>query len=114
MNSEIIGIPSNQPWAFIFTRIDQVPRHPTQLYEACFYLILSMGLFLIWRSGKFRNNPGFLFGLGMVFIQRFLVEFVKENQVVFEEELTLNMGQTLSIPLVLLGIVMIFWSFYHK
>lgn len=112
MNSEIIGIPGNPPWAFIFTRIDQVPRHPAQLYEALFYLTLSIVLFLIWRFRKFNSNPGFLFGLGMalIFIQRFLVEFVKENQVAFEDGLTLNMGQNLSIPLVILGIVMIFWS----
>ena len=116
MNSEIIGVPSDLPWAFIFTRIDQVPRHPAQLYEALFYLTLCIVLFLIWKSRKFSMNNGFLFGLGMVFIfmQRFLVEFVKENQVAFEERLTLNMGQNLSIPLVLLGIMMIYWSIKYK
>jgi phosphatidylglycerol:prolipoprotein diacylglycerol transferase len=106
MNSEIIGIPSRVPWAFLFSRVDQTPRHPAQLYEALFYLILSLCLFLIWQSKKVSNYKGFLFGLGifLIFLQRFLIEFLKENQVEFEEQLKLNMGQTLSIPLIILGI----------
>lgn len=112
MNSEIIGIPSQLPWAFIFSHIDQTPRHPAQLYEALFYLIISLTLFLIWRSKKVSNYKGFLFGLGifLIFLQRFLVEFLKENQVEFEEQLMLNMGQTLSIPLILTGIFIMTWS----
>lgn len=112
MNSEIIGIPSNLPWAFIFTNVDQVPRHPAQLYEAIFYLILSISLYYILRSGKFYVRHGFIFGLGMtlIFTQRFLIEFLKENQVLFEEHLVLNMGQILSIPLVIVGIFMMIWS----
>lgn len=115
MNSEIIGIPSNLPWAFIFTPIDQTPRHPAQLYEALFYLTLSIILYLIWQSGKFRENKGFLFGLGItaIFTQRFLIEFLKENQVAFEQNLTLNMGQVLSIPLLITGSFMMWWSFYR-
>ena len=112
LNSEMIGTPSNLPWAFVFISVDQIPRHPSQLYEALFYFLLSISLFFIWRSGKFHDNNGFIFGLGigLIFTQRFLVEFLKENQVPFEENLTLNMGQTLSIPLVLVGVVMIVWS----
>lgn len=112
MNSEIIGIPSNLPWAFIFTRVDQIPRHPAQIYEAIFYFTLSISLYLIWKSGKFYTTHGFIFGLGMtlIFTQRFLIEFLKENQVPFEEHLTLNMGQILSIPLVLVGIFIMIWS----
>lgn len=112
MNSEIVGIPSNLPWAFIFTRVDQIPRHPSQLYEAIFYAIVSIALYLIWKSRKYSPTPGFVFGLGitLIFTQRFLIEFLKENQVPFEETLTLNMGQTLSIPLILGGIVLMFWS----
>jgi len=112
MNSEIIGIPSKHPWAFIFTLVDQIPRHPSQLYEAIFYFMLSITLYFIWKSRKFYNNYGFIFGLGiaLIFTQRFLIEFLKENQVPFEENLILNMGQTLSIPLVLVGIVMMIWS----
>lgn len=112
MNSEIIGIPTNLPWAFIFTEIDQTPRHPAQLYEAISYLTISVVLYLIWNSGRRNKKKGFVFGLGIVliFTQRFLVEFLKENQVSFEESLTLNMGQILSIPLVLVGVGLMFWS----
>lgn len=112
LNSEIIGIPSQLPWAFIFSRVDQTPRHPAQLYEALFYLIIPLFLFLIWRSQKVINYKGFLFGLGifLIFLQRFLVEFLKENQAEFEEQFKLNMGQTLSIPLILIGIFIMAWS----
>ncbi|MEM0940437.1 MAG: prolipoprotein diacylglyceryl transferase [Bacteroidota bacterium] len=112
MNSEIIGIPSELPWAFVLTRVDQVPRHPAQLYEAIFYMGLSVVLYFIWKTKKFYKLNGFLFGLGMtlIFTQRFFVEFLKENQVGFEENLVLNMGQTLSIPLVIIGVFMMIWS----
>src|SRR5690606_13588773 len=51
MNSEIIGIPAQVPWAFVFIRVDQVPRHPAQLYEAVCYLIIFSILYLLWRIG---------------------------------------------------------------
>ena len=113
MNSEMIGIPAQVPWAFVFTRIDQVPRHPAQLYEAVFYFGISSILFLLWKSGKVQDHKGFLFGLGLslIFAQRFLIEFFKENQVAFEENLLLNMGQTLSLPLIIIGILIMVWSF---
>lgn len=116
MNSEIIGKPADVPWAFIFSRVDQLPRHPAQLYEAVFYLLLTVVLFFIWRSGKFASAVGFIFGLGIasIFAQRFFVEFLKENQVAFEAELTLNMGQILSIPLVLVGIGVMVWSWKKR
>jgi prolipoprotein diacylglyceryl transferase len=106
MNSEILGIPSDVPWAFVFTRIDQVPRHPAQLYEALFYFSIFFLLFHLWRSGKVKRNKGFLFGLGLslIFFQRFLVEFFKENQVSFESGFQLNMGQLLSVPFTIIGI----------
>jgi len=113
MNSEIIGTPSDLPWAFVFERVDEIPRHPSQLYEAIFYLIVSVVLYLTWRSKKFYQQHGFIFGLGMtlVFTQRFLIEFIKESQVSFEETMILNMGQVLSIPLVVGGIAMMVWSY---
>jgi len=112
MNSEIIGTPSNLPWAFIFTSVDQTPRHPAQLYEAIFYLGISIALYFIWKSKKFYDRNGFIFGLGitLVFAQRFLIEFLKEDQVSFEETLALNMGQILSIPLILGGVALMIWS----
>ncbi|RAW01836.1 prolipoprotein diacylglyceryl transferase [Pseudochryseolinea flava] len=108
MNSEIVGIPTNLPWAFIFTRIDTVPRHPVQLYEAICYLGISGVLYMLWRSKKFYEHNGFIAGLGitLLFIERFLIEFLKEDQVSFEQNLLLNMGQLLSIPLILGGIVL--------
>ena len=113
MNSEIIGIPAQIPWAFVFAQIDQIPRHPAQLYEAFCYLAIFSILFLLWKLGKVQNHMGFLFGLGLslIFTQRFLIEFLKENQAAFEENLWLNMGQILSIPLIITGILIILWSF---
>lgn len=113
INSEIIGIPAQVPWAFVFIRIDHIPRHPTQLYEALFYLAIASILFFIWKSEKLHTHKGFLFGLGLslIFTQRFLVEFLKESQVAFEESLLLNMGQTLSLPFILIGILIMVWSF---
>ncbi len=112
LNSEIIGTPSNLPWAFIFVRVDQLPRHPAQLYEALFYMVISIALYFLWKSKKFYAHTGFIFGLGitLLFAQRFLIEFLKENQVAFEETMTFNMGQTLSIPLILGGVVLMVWS----
>ncbi|HEX8060436.1 MAG TPA: prolipoprotein diacylglyceryl transferase family protein, partial [Cyclobacteriaceae bacterium] len=77
-----------------------------------FYFIICISLYFVWRSGKFSQAPGFIFGLGfaLIFLQRFLVEFLKENQVPFEDALTLNMGQILSIPLVLGGVLLMIWS----
>ncbi|MCD9017325.1 prolipoprotein diacylglyceryl transferase [Fulvivirgaceae bacterium QH1ED-6-2] len=113
MNSEIIGIPAQVPWAFVFIRVDQIPRHPAQLYEALFYLLIFSILFHLWRSGKIQNHKGFLFGLGLslIFAQRFMLEFLKENQKAFEENWPLNMGQMLSVPLVIIGISIMVWSF---
>lgn len=112
LNSEMIGTPSNVPWAFIFIRVDQIPRHPAQLYEALIYLLISIVSYFVWKSKKFQEHTGFNFGLGitLLFMQRFLIEFLKENQVAFEETLTLNMGQMLSIPLILGGVVLMIWS----
>jgi phosphatidylglycerol---prolipoprotein diacylglyceryl transferase len=113
MNSEMIGTPTQVPWAVVFSRIDQVPRHPAQLYEALFYLAFFSILFLLWKSKKVETQKGFLFGLGVssIFAQRFLMEFLKENQVTFEENLLLNMGQILSLPLIAIGILIMVWSF---
>ncbi len=113
MNSEIIGLPTQVFWAFVFVRIDQIPRHPAQLYEALFYFTIFSILFLLWKSGKFQNQKGFLFGLGLflIFSQRFLIEFLKEDQVAFEGNLLLNMGQILSIPFIIFGILIMLWRF---
>lgn len=113
-NSEIIGLPTTLPWAVVFTRVDTLPRHPAQLYEAFCYLIIFCWLFYCYKKQIPFFKPGRLFGylLTGVFTARFIIEFVKENQVAFEKGHLLNMGQLLSIPLILLGIY--FLNFYKK
>ena len=115
-NSEIIGKPANLPWAFIFTSVDNVPRHPTQIYESLAYLIIFLILIFIYKkkSGKLKN--GFIFGLFLIllFAFRFFVEFLKENQSPFEAGMILNMGQILSIPFVILGIILVIVSVKRK
>jgi prolipoprotein diacylglyceryl transferase len=115
-NSEIIGIQTDVSWAFIFTSVDDLPRHPAQLYESIAYLIIFIILFLIYYKGIKKNKKGLLFGLFLVlvFTFRFFIEFVKENQSGFEEGLVLNMGQILSIPFVLMGLIFILKSFKQE
>lgn len=109
-NSEIIGKATDVPWAFIFARVDDVPRHPAQLYESFFYLITFVVLYFTYMKTSKKSKQGFLFGLAiaMIFGFRFFVEFVKENQSAFEQGLILNMGQMLSIPFLLAGLYSMF------
>lgn len=106
MNSEIIGRPTDVPWAFIFERVDMLPRHPGQLYEAICYAIFFFVGWFFYRHKPQRVGTGFFFGLClfMIFLSRIFVEYTKENQEAFEEGMLLNMGQLLSIPFVLLGL----------
>ncbi len=106
MNSEILGRPTDVPWAFIFTRVDQVPRHPAQLYESLSYLIIFTISILTYRFYSKGKNTGLLFSLvtGLIFFSRFFIEFYKENQEAFEKGMILNMGQILSIPFVLVSL----------
>jgi len=106
MNSEIIGKPTDVPWAFVFTAEDQQPRHPAQLYEAISCFILFGFLFWLWSRRKAKTPEGSLLGIFLIYIftLRFLYEFLKEDQVAFEKDMVLNMGQWLSIPAVLGGI----------
>ncbi len=113
MNSEIIGCPASVPWAFVFVREDMLPRHPAQLYEAIAYLLIFLfNLFYLYRRHKDMTGTGFFTGwtLLLVFTVRFLIEFVKERQVTFEDEMVLDMGQWLSVPFVLMGVVLIVWA----
>lgn len=104
-NSEIYGKPTSVPWAFIFTQVDPLPRHPSQIYEALFYLLFFFLLFRLYRKNP-TPAPGRYFGLFLVgiFGFRFLVEFVKDVQVDFERNLPLDMGQWLSLPLIGVGL----------
>ena len=106
MNSEMIGNPTSMPWAFIFKRVDNIPRHPAQLYEAISYLMIFIIVLTIYKTKNIKLGNGFLFGLAitLIFVMRILIEFLKINQVDFEKGMSLNMGQILSIPFVLLGL----------
>jgi prolipoprotein diacylglyceryl transferase len=127
MNHEILGKPSNVPWAFRFNTFtmggpdnktmimtpEAFTRHPAQLYEALSCLILCGLLFYIWNRFKEKMPHGLLLGIFLiwVFTLRFFYEFLKENQEEFENSMTLNMGQILSIPAVLLGIGILYYAF---
>ncbi|MBT1705824.1 prolipoprotein diacylglyceryl transferase [Chryseosolibacter indicus] len=106
MNSEIIGSPTTKPWGFIFERVDNVPRHPAQLYEAICYFLIFAVMIRLYKTKRAKLRNGFLFGLLLVliFTARFIIEFFKENQVGFEDSMTLNMGQLLSLPYILIGL----------
>ncbi len=103
-NSEMIGNPTDLPWAVVFGHEDNIPRHPAQLYEALAYVISFLILWGIYKK-NIHPKPGKLFGLMLIllFTARFVIEFVKLDQVDFEAGMALNMGQWLSIPFILLG-----------
>lgn len=131
-NHEIVGYPTDVPWAFKFVRHDayrewmqyngDVPaeiiaelpaRHPAQLYEALCYLItFAVLIWIYYRKDAGRRRPGLLFGIAMIgiFLTRFFIEFLKERQVDFEAGMSLDMGQLLSLPFIILGIVAIVYS----
>ena len=107
MNSEIVGLPTSVPWGFIFRNNgEDFARHPAQLYESLFYLCLFFVFLAVHKRQRARVGTGYFFGLCLtvIFTFRFLVEIVKDDQVAFEAGILLNMGQILSIPLVLIGV----------
>jgi phosphatidylglycerol---prolipoprotein diacylglyceryl transferase len=113
MNSEIVGKVTDMPWAFVFTRnfeFTQYPRHPAQLYESLACLVLCFLLFWMWNKRKTQTPQGLLLGVFLIWVfgLRFVIEFFKENQVAFENELPFNMGQ------LALGIVFLVYAFKNK
>lgn len=132
-NHEIVGYPTDAPWGFKFVRHDayrawveysgdvpaeivaEIPaRHPAQLYEALCYLItFAILIYIYYRKDVGRRRPGLLFGVAMIgiFLTRFFIEFLKERQVDFEQGMSLDMGQLLSIPFIILGIAFIIYAF---
>ncbi|ASE60207.1 prolipoprotein diacylglyceryl transferase [Chryseobacterium indologenes] len=116
MNSEIIGVPTNVPWAFIFRQVDDLPRHPAQLYEAISYLIIFSVVYLMYKKNFVKIGKGFYFGISilLIFVMRILIEFIKVDQVEFEHGMSLNMGQLLSIPFIILGLFFIIKSIVEK
>lgn len=112
MNSEIVGTPTDLPWAIVFQRLDNIPRHPTQIYESIIYFLIFISLFLVYRKVK----PTFatkvlpaLFFL-TIFTARFFLEFIKTKQAAYETGL-LSTGQMLSLPFMILGLILLIWAF---
>lgn len=118
MNSEIYGGPTDLPWGFIFKlRGETMPMHPTQIYEALSYLALFFVIrYMYFRKDAAGKQPGLMIGVMLVwlFTARFLIEYIKLPQEAFEEDMILNMGQILSIPFILGGILLIAWSVTHR
>ena len=110
MNSEIIGKVTDVPWAFIFERVDMLPRHPGQLYEAVAYAAFFFVGWYLYRKRPERVGTGFFFGMciTLIFTARFFIEFTKDIQEAFEASMALNMGQLLSLPFIALGLVCMF------
>jgi len=105
-NSEIIGTPSDVPWAVVFVRRDALPRHPAQLYEATAYLIVFGLLLALYRRLGPRTPPGLLVGtfLVLAFGARTAIETVKRRQADFGHDMALSMGQWLSVLPVVVGV----------
>lgn len=121
-NSEIIGHQTDVPWGFKFMRlhrglpVEQVPAcHPTQLYEAICYVLTFLLLWWMYHKTEAPRRRGLMFGVALIgiFLTRFFIEFVKVNQVAFEEGMSLNMGQWLSIPFIVVGAVSVWYALSH-
>ncbi len=117
MNSEVYGNETSLPWGFIFQRAGEVvPKHPTQIYEALSYLFIFVLLLWLYNRKRTTLKPGVLFGIFLIllFTARFLIEFVKQPQEAFEQHMVLDMGQWLSIPFILLGAIILYFSLKAK
>ena len=120
MNSEIYGGPTDLPWGFIFIRDGEtVPKHPTQIYEAlCYFALFALLMWMYWKKNA-EERPWLITGIFFIgiFLPRFIIEYVKNVQVVSEYEMIakygINIGQALSIPFVLLGIGLVIWAMTH-
>ena len=117
MNSEIYGVATNLPWGFIFDRNNEtIAKHPTMIYEALCYLItFGLLMFFYYKKKDLKDRAGFLTGVFFIgmFFTRFMIEFIKEKQEAFEAGMALDMGQILSIPFVIAGIWLIYYSLTH-
>ena len=120
-NQEILGSQTSLPWGVVFgTPADHsfpVPRHPVQIYEAIFYLVV---FYLLWRltyRPRYLLTQGKLIGLFLILVFgfRFLIEFLKlEQSHLLSSEPLLTMGQILSIPMVCLGVFLYFKGFLPR
>jgi len=110
MNSEAYGIPTSFPWGFMFIlRQESFARHPAQLYESVTYLVLFLWLYNYHRENWQRLSPGYVTGLSLttVFAGRFIIEFMKDSPSVTGSFIQLNMGQVLSLPMIILGVTLL-------
>jgi prolipoprotein diacylglyceryl transferase len=121
MNSEIVGSPTTLPWGFRFLKnldpgVADFARHPSQLYESISCLLLFTFLFWLYNKTREKTPEGRLLGLFMIilFTLRFFYEFIKEDQVDFEAGMMFNMGQLLSIPFILMGMGIFWYSTKQK
>ncbi len=105
MNSEILGKPTEGGWGVVFDRVDQFPRHPAMVYESLCYFLIFFISYRMYLKRKQNSPPGLIFGfvLAAVFLCRIGIEFFKENQSAFENQMTWNMGQLLSVPFIIVG-----------
>jgi len=112
-NSEILGLKSNLPWAIIFERVDNIPRHPVQLYEAFSYLLIFAILIFVYKKTSPIFSTKLLQGLflTLLFSTRFILEYFKTEQADYSLSIPLTVGQILSIPFIVLGILWIVWAF---
>lgn len=118
MNSEIYGCPTDLPWGFIFVRGNEypgLPCHPTQIYEALCYLGLFVLLMWMYWKKNAQQRPGLIFGIFFIILfgTRFLIEYIKNDQVAREATMSLNLGQQLSIPFILIGVCLVIWAMTH-
>jgi prolipoprotein diacylglyceryl transferase len=116
MNSEIYGGATSLPWGFIFARSGEtLPHHPTQLYEAAAYFILFFIMWYLYVKKLPQLKRGMLFGIFLILLfgARFGIEFIKNNQVGFEDNLPLNMGQLLSLPFIAAGVAILLWGWRY-
>ncbi len=117
-NSEIYGPPTDLPWGVVFDlRGETEPRHPTQMYESITYMVLFCVMMLLYKFRLHKLNRGFLTGLffTVCFGMRFVIEYVKEAKIFFDLGFTtINIGQMLSIPFIILGIGLIIYSYVRK
>ena len=119
MNSEIYGYATDLPWGFLFVRsrewhqlYEGLPVHPTQIYEAlCYFGLFALLMWMYWKKNA-EERPGLIFGVFFIgiFLPRFLIEFIKNDQVAFEADMTLNMGPLLSIPFIVIGVLLIIYA----
>ena len=119
MNSEIYGCATDLPWGFMFIRsrewhqlYEGQPVHPTQIYEAlCYFGLFALLMWMYWKKNA-EERPGLILGVFFIgiFLPRFIIEFIKNDQVAFEADMVLNMGQLLSIPFILLGVGLVIYA----